>query len=139
MNATRPERDVKSPAAAGSKSATMADSGTDSWAEPDGPVPPRPKNRIVRAGVTICLIGFVIAILGVAQLAEQKSHATPLAHFTHKTGLLTMLTGFVAMLFGFRGTWTRDRMAKSAHQNKIPASSVYTPELDWRDTPWKTS
>jgi uncharacterized membrane protein len=114
-------------------------STADSWAEPDGPAPPRPKNRVVRTGMIICACGFLIAILGVAQLAEQKNHATALAHYTHKTGLLTMFTGFMAMLFGFRSTRIRNHAARSSQHQALGDSITNSAKRDWSDTPWRTS
>ena len=52
----------------------------------------------------ICLLGFIVSIVGAQQIAAQRSFDDFAAQAIHKTGLVTMLTGFLVLLAGYRAS-----------------------------------
>ncbi|MHB0959844.1 MAG: hypothetical protein ACYC6N_14155 [Pirellulaceae bacterium] len=62
---------------------------------------------IIRVGAGICLIGFVIAIVGAQQIAAQRIAVPDVAQIIHRVGLLTLLIGFVVLLAGYRASWVK--------------------------------
>jgi hypothetical protein len=71
-------------------------------------------DKVIRLGGIICLLGFIVSIVGAQQIAAQKSFENLAAQAIHKAGLVTMLIGFLVLLAGYRASWRKaaaDRMS----------------------------
>ena len=75
-------------------------------------------DKVIRLGGMICLLGFVVSIVGTQQIASQKSFDDFAAQAIHKTGLVTMLTGFLALLAGYRASGRQAAARRTSNRHE---------------------